>query len=255
MLKDTEYRYTNSGPTTSRFGNRDERLPSAICSFWSISPFLAGPPRKTRELLLVPFAAMQSFITAPKERRRFQRVDLSLSGRYMLRNRHEYPCWTINISAGGIAVLALEKGLIGERVVADFNHIGRVEGMIARNFDSCFALSLQGSLWKTEKLARVLAWLVSRQTEGKLERRAQVRVRPHRRRISLTTPHGSRHQATMIDASTQGAALNTDLMPPVGSVILVGGTAARVVRHLETGVAVKFNEKLPAKVFDASTRL
>jgi hypothetical protein len=253
MLKDVEYRYQTIGLPTSRFGNRDERLPSAISSFWSISPLLAGPPRKTRELLSVPFAAMQSFITVPKERRRFQRVDLSLSGRYMLRNRHEYPCWTINVSAGGIAVLALEKGLIGERVVADFNHIGRVEGMIARNFDSCFALALQGSLSKTEKLARVLAWLVSRQTEGKLERRAQIRVRPHRRRMTLTTADGHGHEATMIDASIRGAALRTVVLPPVGSPIMVGRTPGRVVRHFATGVAVKFDEKLPGETFDVST--
>jgi hypothetical protein len=33
-----------------------------------------------------------------------------------------------SISPRGIAVNGLEKGIIGERVVADFNHIGRVEG-------------------------------------------------------------------------------------------------------------------------------
>jgi hypothetical protein len=41
----------------------------------------------------VPLAATQLFDAKFKERRRYQRVELSLSGRYMLRNHHEYPCW------------------------------------------------------------------------------------------------------------------------------------------------------------------
>jgi hypothetical protein len=191
----------------------------------------------------------------PKERRRFHRIDLALSGRYMLRNRNEYPCWTINLSQGGIAVIALEKGLIGERVVADFNHIGRVEGIITRNFDRCFALALQLSSTKTDKITQVLAWLVNRQADGKPDRRTHARVRPYRRRITLTTPCGGQYSATMIDASIAGAALSTDVLLPVGSPILVGGTAGQVIRHFDTGIAVKFNEKLPTKTFDASTNV
>jgi hypothetical protein len=203
----------------------------------------------------VTLVANQSFSNPPPERRRFQRADLALSGRYMLRNRNEYPCWTINLSPGGIAVIGLEKGIIGERVIADLNHIGRVEGIIARNFDRCFAIALQLGPAKTEKIAQVLAWLAKRQADGKADRRAHARVRPYRRRITLTTTCGGRHPATMIDASIVGAALSTDALPPVGSPILVGGTSGHVVRHFETGIAVKFDEKLLAKTFDASTKL
>jgi hypothetical protein len=110
--------------------------------------------------------ALQFGDTKLKERRRYRRVELTLSGRYMLRNRHEYPCWTINLSPGGIAVLGLEKGLIGERVVAYFNHIGRIEGMIARNFDQCFAVEMRLPAPKREKLSQVLALLVRRHTRG-----------------------------------------------------------------------------------------
>ena len=65
----------------------------------------------------------QLFDSKRKECRRYERVELSLSGRYMLRNHHEYPCWTINISSGGIAIVGVEKGLIGESIVAYFSTI------------------------------------------------------------------------------------------------------------------------------------
>src|ERR1039458_5215353 len=119
----------------------------------------------------------QSFGAGLKQRRRYPRAELSLSGWYMLRNRHEFPCWTINISAGGIAVIGLEKGIIGERAIAYIKEIGRIEGMIARNFDCCFAMTMQLPTLKREKLTQVLAWLVSHRTLGVPDRRAYERIK------------------------------------------------------------------------------
>jgi hypothetical protein len=203
----------------------------------------------------VTLVAMQLVDTKLKERRRYQRVELTLSGRYMLRNHHEHPCWTINLSPGGIAVLGLEKGLIGERVVAYFNHIGRVEGMIARNFDHCFAVEMQLRPPKREKLTQVLAWLVNHHTRGALDKRAHERIKPIHRRLTLTTPDGSQYQAALTDLSIQGAALNVDAAPPIGSPVRIGRTSARVLRHCATGIAVKFDEQLPADSFDVDSRL
>ena len=45
-----------------------------------------------------------------EERRRFQRVRVNLLGRYMLSDRREFPCQVINMSPGGMAVLAPVSG-------------------------------------------------------------------------------------------------------------------------------------------------
>ena len=45
-----------------------------------------------------------------EERRRFQRVRVNLLGRYMLPDRREFPCQVINMSPGGMAVLAPVSG-------------------------------------------------------------------------------------------------------------------------------------------------
>jgi hypothetical protein len=86
------------------------------------------------------------------ERRRHHRAKITLSGRYMLTDRREYNCWTIDISASGVAVLGPIKGAIGERVVAYFDQVGRVEGMIVRHFEECFAVKLRPSTLKRDKL-------------------------------------------------------------------------------------------------------
>ena len=59
-----------------------------------------------------------------EERRRHQRVKISVLGRYMLENRREYPCQAVNMSPGGIALVAPVVGNPGERVVAYLDHIG-----------------------------------------------------------------------------------------------------------------------------------
>jgi hypothetical protein len=54
-----------------------------------------------------------------------------------------------------------------------------------------------------------------------------------------------------MDASPIGAALYADLAPPLGSSVIVGRqTLGRVVRHLEVGIAVAFDEQLPDGAFE-----
>jgi hypothetical protein len=63
-----------------------------------------------------------------EERRRFQRVRVDLLGRYMLPDRREFPCQVVNMSPGGMALIAPVAGEPGERVIAYVDHLGRLEG-------------------------------------------------------------------------------------------------------------------------------
>jgi hypothetical protein len=189
--------------------------------------------------------------TSPVERRRFPRVELSVAGKYMLRSRNESACWSVDLSPGGIAVLGFDKGMIGERIVANFGHIGWVEGMIARNFDNCFAFALRLGTSKRRKFAQTLEWLTSNHVRGVPDRRASERVKTRRRRLTLATLDGQTCHAVLMDASPIGAALYADLAPPLGSSVIVGRqTLGRVVRHREVGIAVAFDKQLPDGAFD-----
>jgi hypothetical protein len=178
------------------------------------------------------------------ERRRHQRADAALSGRYMLADRHEYPCQAINISAGGVAILGAIKGAIGERVVAYFDRIGRVEGMVVRHFGKCFAVKLSASALKREKLDSRIAWVVRRQAGLVAESRRNERVAVLRWRTTLKTADGQEHPASVIDLSVSDAAIGVATAPPIGSLVMLGRRAAKVVRHFRGGIAVAFEEPL-----------
>src|SRR5436305_1256347 len=125
-----------------------------------------------------------------EERRRFQRVQVDLLGRYMLVDRREFPCQVVNMSPGGIALIAPVVGEPGERVIAYVDHVGRLEGHIARLFQSGFAMTIAATPRKRDKLAAQLTWLANRHILGLPEDRRHGRVVPRNPIGRLILPNG-----------------------------------------------------------------
>src|SRR6266571_8162856 len=96
------------------------------------------------------------------ERRRFQRVRVNLQGRYMLADRREFPCQVVNMSPGGIALIAPVSGEVGDRIIAYVDHLGRLEGKIARQLQNGFAMTITATPRKRDMLAAQLTWLANR---------------------------------------------------------------------------------------------
>ncbi len=187
----------------------------------------------------------------PMERRRHQRVDVQVMGRYMLESRREYPCQTVNISPGGLAILAPVMGNIGERVVIYLDQLGRVEGTVVRQFQNGFAIAFSATVRKRDKLASQLTWLANRQLLGLPEDRRHDRVQPRIPRTVITLDNGQQVVARLIDISTSGAGISTDLKLVMDQRIVVGKLPAKVVRVFEGGVAVEFGRVLTGPEIDS----
>ncbi|HLN09505.1 MAG TPA: PilZ domain-containing protein [Xanthobacteraceae bacterium] len=175
-----------------------------------------------------------------EERRRYQRVRIDLLGRYMLADRREFPCQVMDMSPGGMALIAPVSGKVGERVVAYIDHLGRLEGSIARVFPNGFAMSIAATPRKRDKLASQLTWLANRQLLNLPEDRRHGRIVPRNPRTIMVTQDGASIPCRIVDMSQSGAAIATDIKPPVGALVMLGRTQARIVRHLEDGLAVEF---------------
>jgi hypothetical protein len=177
-----------------------------------------------------------------EERRRHQRVKVNLLGRYMLADRREFPCQVVNMSPGGIAVVAPVSGEPGERVIAYVDHLGRLEGKIARLLDTGFAMTIEATLRKRDKLAAQLTWLANRHILNLPEDRRHGRFIPRKAMARLILPNGKNVTCRVIDLSESGAAIaiSPELRPAVGSMVTVGKAQGRVVRHIEDGFAIEF---------------
>jgi hypothetical protein len=175
-----------------------------------------------------------------EERRRFQRVSVNLLGRYMLADRREFPCQVSNTSPGGMALIAPVAGAVGERVIAYVDHVGRLEGVIARQFQNGFAMTVAATPRKRDKLAAQLTWLANRHILNLPEDRRHGRITPRNPAGRLILPNGVNVAVRVIDISSSGAAIKTDQRPEIGTAVTIGKTTGRVVRHLEEGFAIEF---------------
>jgi hypothetical protein len=176
------------------------------------------------------------------ERRKHQRVKVNLLGRYMLADHREFPCQVTNMSPGGMAMIAPVSGEPGERVIAYVDHLGRLEGKIARNFNNGFAMTIGATSRKRDKLAAQLTWLANRHILNLPEDRRHGRFTPRNQLARLILPNGNNVACRVIDISQSGTAIAIapDLLPQVGAMVTIGKVSGRVVRHIEGGFAVEF---------------
>jgi hypothetical protein len=181
-----------------------------------------------------------------RNKRRHERTKTKLLGRYMLADRREAKCTVIDVSMGGVAIAAPERGAVGETVVVYIDRIGRVEGKVVRHLEEGFALQLDASSRVMERIAHRLADL---QHGGTLspspERRGEARIKA----ADIPTPESSGKSGyQVLDVSFTGADVKiTGHRPAIGTILQVGKMRGRVVRYTEVGVAVEFIDPAPAK--------
>src|ERR1700686_3127452 len=170
-----------------------------------------------------------------EERRRFQRVRVNLLGRYMLADRREFPCQVTDMSPGGMALIAPVAGKPGERVIAYVDHVGRLEGVIARQLENGFAMTIGATARKRDKLAAQLTWLANRGILDLPEDRRHGRIVPRNPVGRLIMANGVNLTCRIIDVSESGAGIATEERPPIGSLVTLGKGQGREVRHLADG--------------------
>lgn len=189
-----------------------------------------------------PLAASKTPVKAPSpDRRLHQRVKVNLLGRCMLEDRREFTCQVTDMSVGGAAIIIPAVAQVGERVVAYIDHVGRVEGRVARLFEGGFGMTMQMSQRKRDKLAAQLTWLANRHILNLPEDRRHDRFVPRNPFTRLILPDGTEIKCRVLDVSPSGAALTgVHPKPAIGTPVTLGLMRGRVVRLFDEGVAIEF---------------
>ena len=162
-----------------------------------------------------------------EERRRHARVEVRLSGQFMREDRQEFPCAAVDISPGGIAFAADAPVAHGEKIIAYLAQIGRVQGVVRRQFPGGFAIAMTLPAMKREKLADQLTWLANRQALGMPEDRRHERIAPRNPHSALTLPSGREILCKIIDVSRSGAAVAVSPAPAIGETVSSARAADR----------------------------
>lgn len=176
------------------------------------------------------------------DRRRYKRIRVDILGRFMRADKLEYACRLHDISIGGAALLSEHVELLapGERIVAYFDQLGRIEGTVGRIFNGGFAVDIQAGIHRREKLCAQLMWMINKSEMPGIDERRHDRIAPKNGSAELKLAEDIVVACSILDVSISGASIGTDARPPIGQEVQLGKLRAQVVRHHENGIGLRF---------------
>jgi hypothetical protein len=186
------------------------------------------------------------------ERRKEKRFIISVPGRYALASRwnahgerRQFSCRAVNISESAIALAAPVLGPLQERVIAEMDSLGKMQGRIIRTLSGGFVMSIDTSEQDRTKLINRLEWLDKHKALEVDDRRRHSRFVPRNPHSRLILADGTVLSCFVVDLSESGAAISAELDPEIGTVLAVGSVAGRVVRRIAGGFALEFASVQP----------
>jgi hypothetical protein len=196
------------------------------------------------------------------ERRQSVRIIVNVPGSYALadhRNprgeRRIFACRAVNVSQDAVALAAPVSGKLGERVIANIEHLGRVKGSITRLLTGGFVMSISASDEERDRLAAKIDWLEQFKNFDISDQRAESRFVPKNPNSRIVFADGTVESCFVLDLSASGAAIAAETLPKVGTVLALATIVGRVVRHFDGGFAVQFIRRQDAQNVEASVAL
>ena len=181
-----------------------------------------------------------------RERRRFRRMPIEVSGRMLDPLGREHDCRTADISPGDIRIAAPILPGVGDRVVLYLDGFGRVSGYVARRCgEGEVAIIFDFSAHKREKMAEQLTAAANKELFTNLDLGADAKpagVADNMTRCEFED--GQVCQGEILDFSLAGVTVRTGRAPPlIGSWVRIGSIHGRVARLIEGGFAVDFDPR------------
>ena len=176
-------------------------------------------------------------------------VDIVMEGTYVLPNWYDpqgklrtFACRATRVSPFRMMVDVPMVGKVGDNLISYFRDIGNFEGTISDTARGGVLLELEMTQAMRAKLADKLTWLEkkSKDPASISDARKTPRFVPKAALSTLTLADGTVHSCFVVDASLSGAAVATEIRPPVGTPLGIGACIGRVIRHTPEGFAVKF---------------
>ncbi len=162
----------------------------------------------------------------------------------MLPDMSEHACQVTDLTATGATFLTQDVPEKGLAIVAYLEEVGRVEAISGLPVNGGFSVffSLTGS--RLERLQQRILWLQQRQSGEQPDGRRHARYEPSDKTSQISLPDGRIYSCEVLDISLSGAAIKTEVMPSVGTFLMLGKMRGRVVRYLDQGVAIEFVKQL-----------
>lgn len=172
-------------------------------------------------------------------------------GRFMLPDMTEHACQVLDINLEGATFVTSTVPPTGANIVAYLEELGRVEVIAGEHLAGGFRVRYAATGPRLERLQQRVQWL-QQKNEGAADSRRHPRFEPKDRNSNITLPDGRVYACEVIDISVSGAAIKTDIMPSIGTYVMLGKMKGRVVRYVDLGIAIEFIKQMDNKILTQS---
>jgi len=184
------------------------------------------------------------------ERPRDVRIIVNIAAHFSVSSRRGagvarpvFSCRAVNVSNRAIAFIAPVAVKVGDQITAQVEHVGKLEGAVICVLERGFVMDIAASDEEREKLDDKIEWLERYKNLDTTDQRADPRFTPAKRRTKMVFADGTTLYCLIRDVSASGAAISSDTIPAIGTVLAVGTIVGRVVRHFKGGFGVEFIER------------
>ncbi len=181
------------------------------------------------------------------ERRQDVRIIVSIPGQFSISSRRGcggarpvFSCRAVHVSSRTIALASPVDVKIGDQINTEIDHLGNFDGVVVRILQGGFVISISASDEERDKLDDKIEWLERYKNLDTPDQRAHPRFAPAKRRTKMVFADGTTLYCLIRDVSVSGAAISSDTVPAIGTVLAIGTMVSRVVRHFKGGFGVKF---------------
>jgi hypothetical protein len=164
-------------------------------------------------------------------------------GRFMLPDMSEHACQVLDLTENGATFITGDIPASGLAIVAYLEDLGRVEVRSGEAVSGGFKVTFAATGTRLEKLQQRIQYLAER-ASGAPDQRRHPRFEPKDKHSSITLPDGRTYACEVLDISVSGAGIKADVMPAIGTYLMVGKMKGRVVRYLDSGFAIEFVKQL-----------
>jgi hypothetical protein len=183
-------------------------------------------------------------------RRKDARIIVNIAGHFSISMKRAaggarpvFACRAVNISNREIALISPVGVDIGDRIAAEIDHLGKLDGAVIRIIERGFVMSIAASDEERKKLDDKIEWLERYKNLEAPEQRADPRFAPARRRTKMLFADGTIMNCLILDVSVSGAAISAPTIPEIGTILAIGTIVGRVIRHFKGGFGVRFLER------------
>lgn len=175
-------------------------------------------------------------------------------GRFMLPDMSEHPCQVSDLTPDGAVFITTIVPERGAQIVAYLDDIGRVEGLSGDTVPGGFCIVFSHTGQRKERFASRLSGRSAKNTTAGTDLRRHARHTPTDGQSHIALPDGRVYPCEIVDISLSGAAVKVDVMPSLGTYVMLGKMRGRIVRYVDSGIAIEFLKPLKTTQLSAQLR-